>query len=114
LQGYLPFWVATLVEKILVVMLPLIALLYPGFKLLPQTYDWMMQLRIRRLYDEIRSIEGEMEAQGADIDRSALNTKLKLIDQRANHLQLPNIYTSSLYTLRSHIDLVRTRLAAMT
>jgi hypothetical protein len=92
----------------------LIALLYPGFKFLPQTYDWMMQLRIRRLYDEIRLIESEMEAQGTDIDRSALNTKLNLIDQRANHLQLPNVYASSLYTLRSHIDLVRTRLAAMT
>lgn len=114
LQGYLPFWVATLVEKVLVVLLPLAALLFPVFKFLPQSYDWIMQLRIRRLYDEIRSIESEMEVQGAKIDRSALSTKLDLIDQRANHLQLPNVYASSLYTLRSHIDLVRTRLAAMT
>jgi TRAP-type uncharacterized transport system substrate-binding protein len=114
LQGYLPFWVATLVEKALVVLLPLAALLFPVFKFLPQSYDWIMQLRIRRLYDEIRSIESEMEVQGTEIDRSALNAKLNLIDQRANHLQLPNVYASSLYTLRSHIDLVRTRLAAMT
>ena len=114
LQGYLPFWVATLVEKVLVVLLPLAALLFPVFKFLPQSYDWIMQLRIRRLYDEIRSIESEMEVQGTEIDRSALNAKLILIDQRANHLQLPNVYASSLYTLRSHIDLVRTRLAAMT
>ena len=114
LQGYLPFWVATLVEKVLVVLLPLAALLFPVFKFLPQWYDWIMQLRIRRLYDEIRSIESEMEVQGTEIDRSALNAKLNLIDQRANHLQLPNVYASSLYTLRSHIDLVRTRLAAMT
>jgi len=113
LQGYLPFWVATLVEKVLVVLVPLAALLFPLFKFLPQSYDWMMQQRIRRLYDEIRLIEGEME-QGTEIDRGALNTKLDLIDQRANHLQLPNVYASSLYTLRSHIDLVRTRLAAMT
>jgi TRAP-type uncharacterized transport system substrate-binding protein len=113
LQGYLPFWVATLVEKVLVVLVPLAALLFPVFKFLPQSYDWMMQLRIRRLYDEIRLIESEMEALGTKIDRSALNTKLNLIDQRANHLQLPNVYASSLYTLRSHIDLVRTRLAAM-
>jgi hypothetical protein len=111
LQGYLPFWVATLVEKVLVVLLPLAALLFPVFKFLPQTYDWIMQLRIRRLYDEIRSIESEMEAQGTEIDRSALSTKLDLIDQRANHLQLPSVYASSLYTLRGHIDLVRTRLA---
>ncbi|WP_083632817.1 TAXI family TRAP transporter solute-binding subunit [Bradyrhizobium sp. NAS96.2] len=114
LQGYLPFWAATLVEKLLVVFVPLVALLFPAFKLLPQSYDWMMQLRIRRLYDEIRLIESEMEAQGVKIDLGALNTKLDLIDQRANHLQLPNVYASSLYTLRGHIDLVRTRLAAMT
>jgi hypothetical protein len=74
----------------------------------------MMQLRIRRLYDEIRLIESEMEARGTEIDRSALSAKLDLIDQRANHLQLPSVYASSLYTLRSHIDLVRTRLAALT
>ena len=114
LQGYLPFWVATLVEKMLVVLVPLAALLFPVFKFLPQSYDWMMQLRIRRLYDEIRLIESEMDVQGAEIDRNAMSTKLDLIDQRANHLQLPNVYTSSLYTLRGHIDLVRTRLAAMT
>jgi hypothetical protein len=65
----------------------------------------MMQLRIRRLYDEIRSIESEMEVQGTEIDASSLNAKLDLIDQRANHLQLPTVYASSLYTLRSHIDL---------
>lgn len=111
LQGYLPFWIATLVEKTLVVLIPLAALLYPVFKLLPQMYDWTMQLRIRRLYDEIRSIESDMEAQGPQFDANALNAKLDQIDKRANHLQLPTVYASNLYTLRSHIDLVRTRLA---
>jgi TRAP transporter TAXI family solute receptor len=111
LQGYLPFWIATLVEKILVVLIPLAALLYPVFKLLPQIYDWMMQRKIRRLYDDIRSIESDMENQGPEFDANALNAKLDQIDQRANHLQLPTVYASNLYTLRSHIDLVRTRLA---
>ncbi len=111
LQGYLPFWIATLVEKMLVVLVPVAALLYPAFKLLPQTYDWLMQLRIRRLYDEIRSIETEVETQGPEFDPKTLNMKLDEIDQRANHLQLPTVYASSLYTLRSHIDLVRARLA---
>jgi TRAP-type uncharacterized transport system substrate-binding protein len=113
LQGYLPFWVATLVEMVLVVLVPLAALLYPIFRFLPQLYDWTMQQRIRRLYDEIRSIESEMQ-DGTAIDAGMLNKKLDLIDQRANHLQLPTVYASSLYTLRSHIDLVRTRLSTTT
>jgi TRAP-type uncharacterized transport system substrate-binding protein len=114
LQGYLPFWIATLVEKTLVVLIPLAALLYPAFKLLPQMYDWMMQLRIRRLYDDIRSIESDMEAQGPEFDANDINARLDQIDLRANHLQLPTVYASNLYTLRSHIDLVRTRLAKTT
>jgi hypothetical protein len=111
LQGYLPFWIATLVEKILVVLIPLAVLLYPALRFLPQMYDWMMQLKIRRLYDEIRSIENDMEVQGPQFDTEAMNAKLDQIDQRANHLELPTVYASSLYTLRSHIDLVRARLA---
>jgi len=111
LLGYLPFWIATLVEQSLVVLIPLAVLLYPAFRLLPQTYGWMMQLKITRLYDEIRSIESDMEAQGPEFDANALNAKLDQLDQRANHLRLPIVYASNLYTLRSHIDLVRTRLA---
>jgi hypothetical protein len=64
-----------------------------------------------RLYDDIRRIESEMETQGAACDTEALHAKLDQIDQRANHLELPTVYASNLYTLRSHIDLVRTRLA---
>src|SRR5260370_25590665 len=94
------------VEKTLVVLIPLAALLYPVFKLLPQMYDWTMQLRIRRLYDQLTSIESDMDAQGPQFDANALNTKLHQIDQHANHLQLPTVYPSNLYTLRSHIHLV--------
>ena len=79
LQGYLPFWIATLVEQTLVVLIPLAALLYPAFKLLPQTYDWMMQRKITRLYDEIRSIESEMEVQGQELDAKVLSAKLDRI-----------------------------------
>lgn len=112
LQGYLPFWLATLVEKLLVVLIPMVALLYPAFKLLPQIYEWMMQLKITRLYEEIRWIESDMETNGPGFDAWALNARLDQIDQRANHLRLPAVYASNLYTLRSHIDLVRSRLAA--
>jgi hypothetical protein len=107
LQNHLPFWIATLVERLLVVFVPLIAILYPMFKFLPQIYDWIMQSRIRRLYDEMRSIESEMESEGQSYDADTLNTKLEELSERANRLSLPTAYASMLYTLRSHIGLVR-------
>lgn len=110
LQKALPFWIATLVEKVLFVFVPLAALLYPMFKLLPQFYDWIMQLRIRRLYEEMWSIESEMEGQRQGHDANAINEKLDRLSQRADRLRLPSAYASSLYTLRSHIGMVRARL----
>jgi TRAP-type uncharacterized transport system substrate-binding protein len=107
LQNHLPFWIATLVERLLVVFVPLIAILYPMFKFLPQIYDWIMQSRIRRPYDEMRSIESEMESEGQSYDADTLNTKLEELSERANRLSLPTAYASMLYTLRSHIGLVR-------
>jgi len=43
--------------------------------------------------------ESEVEVEGTEIDAGALNAKLNMIDQRANHLQLPAVYASSLYNL---------------
>jgi len=112
LEEHLPFWIATLVEKVLVVFVPLAVLLYPIFKLLPQAYDWLMQSRILRLYDEMQAIESEIESTESDRNRDALNEKLDQLHQRANQLRLPTTYASALYTLRSHLNIVRARLSA--
>src|SRR5450759_3925407 len=82
-------------------------LIQPRRVLWPQIYDWIMQSRIRRLYDEMRSIESEMESEGQSYDADTLNTKLEELSERANRLSLPTAYASMLYTLRSHIGLVR-------
>jgi TRAP-type uncharacterized transport system substrate-binding protein len=114
LQEYLPFWIATLLEKILVVFLPLIAVVYPIFKLLPQLYDYFMQSRILRLYDEMKSIENEIESGLGGMGRDTINAKLDELGLRANQLRLPTTYASALYTLRSHMNLVRARLSDRT
>ena len=111
LQKYLPFWIATLVERVLVVFIPLAALLYPMLRFLPQFYDWIIQLKIRRLYDEMRLIESEMEAAGHGFDADIINANLDQLEQRANRLRLPTAYASMLYTLRMHIGLIRNHIS---
>lgn len=110
LQAYLPFWMAALVERFLVVFVPVLVLLYPALRLLPQGYDWLMQSKIRRLYDEMKAIEREL-ASGQE-PRGVLDAKLDRLYQSASELQLPVKYASMQYTLRMHLDLVRARIAA--
>jgi hypothetical protein len=111
LHNYLPFWIAELIARVLVVFVPLALLLYPFFKLLPRTYDWIMRSKIKPLYDELRSIEREMDAQGSGHAANAIVARLDQLDQRANRLRVPTAYASAVYTLRSYIDLVRERLS---
>ena len=91
--------------------MPLAALLYPLFRFLPQMYDRFLRSKIIRLYDEMKLIESDMETQGQGRDANDINAKLDQLDQRASRLSLPTDYASTLYTLRSHIGLIRARLA---
>jgi hypothetical protein len=111
LHNYLPFWIAELIARALVVFVPLALLLYPFFKLLPRTYDWIMRSKIKPLYDELRSIEREMDSQGPGHAANAIVARLDQLDQRANRLRVPTADASAVYTLRSYIDLVRERLS---
>jgi len=108
LQTYLPFWMAALVERFLVVFIPALVLLYPAFALLPRAYDWLMQSKILRLYDEMKVIESDLVSGRETPD--AINAKLDRLYQSASELRLPAKYASMQYTLRSHLDLVRYRL----
>jgi TRAP-type uncharacterized transport system substrate-binding protein len=111
LQNYLPFWLAELIARVFVVFVPLALLLYPLFKLLPRTYDWIMRSKIMPLYDELGSIEREINAQSSGHAADGIVARLDQLDQRANRLRLPRAYASAVYTLRSYMDLVRQRLS---
>jgi hypothetical protein len=59
LRRYLPFWLANLVERMLVLLLPLFAVLVPTFKILPGLIQWRVKARVFRWYGEI-SFEEEL------------------------------------------------------
>jgi TRAP-type uncharacterized transport system substrate-binding protein len=108
LQQYLPFWLAIFVERAIFTLVPLIALMYPLFKILPTLYDWLMQSRIERLYTEMRTIEGTRDGDTQGTGAKKFEAELDLLERRASR-SLPASYGSSLYTLRSHIGLIRNR-----
>jgi TRAP-type uncharacterized transport system substrate-binding protein len=111
LQNYLPFWAASLVTRLFVVLLPILGILYPLMRFLPAIYGWMMRRKISRLYGELRFLEDDLATQAGTQDRHAMNSRLDELEQQANRLRIPVAYASMLYMLRHHIDLVRQRLA---
>jgi hypothetical protein len=111
LQHNLPFWMASLAGRLLILLIPTVAVLYPMFRFLPGLYGWLMRRKIARLYGELRFLEDEITS-GGPTDRTQLMARLDQLEKQANQLRMPIAYESMMYLLRNHISIVRTRLAA--
>jgi hypothetical protein len=108
LQDYLPFWMAVLTGKLIILLVPIFGVLYPMTQFLPRLYDWMMRSKVLRMYGELRVLEDEVtDAGGTGRDTRKMVARLDRLEQRAKHLRVPVAYASMLYTLRIDIDLVR-------
>ncbi|HUI67912.1 MAG TPA: TAXI family TRAP transporter solute-binding subunit [Nitrospirota bacterium] len=110
LQRHLPFWMAVMIDRLLILLIPLFGVIYPLFRLMPALYGWEMQLRIFRLYRELRTLEKDLETHSGGQGIGDLSEWLGRIEEKANHLRVPLFYSNQLYTLRMHITLVRERL----
>jgi NMT1-like family len=111
LQRNLPFWLASLAAQALVLLVPIVGVIYPLFRLLPALYGWIMRGRIFHLYGELKLIEAELEMRSVDKVGPDLSAKLDQLEERANHMRVPKAFTHMLYTLRLHIEIVRKRIA---
>ena len=107
LQRFLPFWAATLIDRLVVMIIPVIALLVPIFKLAPALYGWRIRSRIYRRYGELKFLEAELEENPARHTHAEWMARLDAIEDDVNHMPTPKAFSDMYYTLRSHIDLVR-------
>jgi TRAP transporter TAXI family solute receptor len=111
LQRYLPFWAASWVDRLKVMLLPLIGLMLPLVKLLPPIYRWRIRRHIFPWYLKLRRIDLEIETTDLTpqlIDE--LHDHIDRIESDAALADLPVSYTDQLYHLRLHIQLLRSKL----
>ena len=60
LYRYLPFWIATMVERAIVILLPIAIVLVPLFNYLPQFLRWRVRSRVYRWYGELALLERDV------------------------------------------------------
>lgn len=110
LQRHLPFWLATFVDRMWIVLLPLLAVLLPLSRIVPPLVTLRLRSRIYRWYAHLRAVERGLESPEADL--AALRAEIERIDAQTEHIGVPLSFTNELYDLRAHIHLVRKRLVA--
>jgi len=110
LYRFLPFRFASLVNRILVVFVPMIVLLLPALRLIPAIYRWRFRSRIFRWYRALLMIEQDLMIQLAPEKRKALTERLDNIEESVNRMKVPASFADQFYGLRGHITFVRARL----
>lgn len=110
LDKYLPFWAATFVSRMLIILLPLLAVIIPLTRIAPSIYVWLVKSKIYKLYGELRFLETQLQSATLPEERQRYLTELNQIEIRIGQLKLPNAFTHHLYELKSHLNLVRSKL----
>lgn len=110
LHRYLPFWAATIVGQLMVMILPLIAIVIPLMRIGPPLYRWRVRGRIVRWYRELRQLEHELALATFDGDEAVLSratAELDALQDQVSEISVPTGYADQLYHLRLHIGFVR-------
>jgi len=113
LQRYLPFWVAILVSRITILLLPLVAVVFPFFKLMPLLYRWRMRSKIYRWYSKLRAFDPERHKQEATENLQAYLVELEGIEEKVSNISVPLSFSEELYHLRMHIGMLQSKLKQM-
>ena len=61
-QRHLPFWLAVIASRVLLLLVPLAGVLYPLMRSVPAAIQFVVERRVNALYAELRAIEARIEA----------------------------------------------------
>ncbi|MEE9397899.1 MAG: TAXI family TRAP transporter solute-binding subunit [Methylococcales bacterium] len=110
LQRYLPFWMATFIDQMKVMLLPLLALLLPLSKIIPPVLRWRTRSRIYRWYEQLKVIDQKSYEENSADDIKKLVAELDEIETEVHKVDIPLSYEDQHYNLRLHLNLVRNNL----
>ncbi len=111
---YFPFWLATLLDRTVVVILPVILVLIPVLRFLPSLYNWRITRRVSRRYQQLMAIERQSLRNLSAEERAQLIESVARIEKAVIALKMPGSHAEQLYILRQHMQFVRENLARAT
>ena len=106
LARYLPFWAATLIDRIKVLVLPLLVLV-PLARLVPPIYRWRVRSKIIAKYRDVVDVDLALGRHPSQAECDELLARIARIEDDVRKLQVPLGYADAHYHLRNHLELVR-------
>lgn len=110
LEKIFPYWIASNIDRLKILLIPLLTLLFPLFKGVFPLYNWTMRSKIYKWYDELKTIDEELD----NLDKEALKKELEKVEtlqkEIKNETKVPLSYMGEYYNLQLHIEHIENRI----
>ncbi|WP_044147472.1 TAXI family TRAP transporter solute-binding subunit [Singulisphaera acidiphila] len=107
LQRLLPFWLASLVDRAKVMLIPMIMLMMPLLRATPPLMRWRTRRKIYLWYSDLREIDQRLITglSGPELDKEL--ARLKDIELQVAYVDVPLSYMKEFYHLRLHLAMLQ-------
>ena len=87
-----------------------IAIGFPLVRLLPLAYNWIARRRLFYWYAKLKALEASFDTDPKDMNLA--EAEIERIEHAVSHISIPLTFSDQVYNLRSHIDIVRRKIAS--
>ena len=110
LESIFPFWIASQIDRLKLLLIPLLTLLFPLFKGVLPLYRWTIRSKIYKWYKRLDDLENSKASTREELEENMKKlADLKLEVQAQT--KVPLSYKGEYYNLLLHIDLVSKELS---
>ncbi|HMK42883.1 MAG TPA: TAXI family TRAP transporter solute-binding subunit [Dissulfurispiraceae bacterium] len=113
LYAYLPFWAATLVERLTLILIPLGMIILPLLGIAPWIYTWRNRAKYYPWYRELRKLEKEILDAPHKDNADDYRARLDRIEDAVSNIRTSVAFYDELFILKEHIQIVRLKLDAL-
>ena len=112
MQRHVPLWLSVHAQRAIAVLVAAIALGYPLVRFLPLFYNWIARRRLFYWYAKLKALEASFDGDPIHMHLADTKAEIERIEHAVSHIRIPLTFSDQVYNLRSHIDIVRRKIAS--
>ncbi len=109
LENIFPFWIASNIDRLKLLIIPLLTLLIPLMKGIFPLYRFTIRSKIYKWYSKLNDIDIKLKDANKDTLKESITSLDNLKIEVQKHTNVPMSYMGEYYNLILHIDLIHTK-----
>ena len=111
LMEFVPFWLAEFIRRLVLTLLPFLAIAYPVIRSMPNYHKNRVRSRINRMYGSLKFFEQSLLSDYDPQQKATYLAQVDAMEREALAMKVPKSIAGDYYTLRSSLDFVRNCIA---